>query len=188
MSSIQNALRAANFGYLCAVGITLLTEEFSLFTWHPLAMVLYWALLCEGVIIQKQKKASIHRWFMLGAATSALTGASIMYQLKESTKSPHFQTTHSLYGSLIATILIGQASGAMFFFRASNHPVIWYFHKVFGYVMCIGTWYVGWLHMGSEKGWFMTHPSIQENIRLMSIGRVSYITSGIFLLFIAYGK
>jgi hypothetical protein len=188
MPQVEKALRVVNMVYLCTVILVLLGDSFSLFSLHPLAMGIFWSLFCEGIIVQKYKKPSTHRLFMIFAGLVAFLGASIIYQVKERKGSDHFLTNHGLYGGLVVTVVGAQLFGGLFFFGKVKSPLVWYLHKLFGYTIGFGTWYVGFLHMLGESGWFMSHRTVQQNLTIMSMGRISYIISGIFFLFVSFGK
>jgi hypothetical protein len=183
---IKNILRLSNLVYLGTVVATAYQNDSSLFSWHPFFMAFFWVIIGEGVVQMKQKKTYAHKWLMLLASLSGLIGAAIMYQVKETKGSLHFQTTHGMYGGIICSLAFSQAVGAWMSLKTIQMKAIWKIHATFGYILVGSLWYISWLHLGDTNGWFMNNKIVKESVLLMSLGRSSFIISAILTLL--YGK
>ncbi|KAI8902865.1 hypothetical protein BC833DRAFT_145102 [Globomyces pollinis-pini] len=190
---IATLIRLSNLIYVCIITISILQKPISLFSLHPLCMILAWSTICEGILsyslkheknkLEKFKiRVNRHQIFMVLSTVLILIGFSIIYQVKENSLSEHFTTNHGYYGALISTIVILQGFGALIVFNTYHlaSKLFWTLHGTFTIFAIVGVWLITWLHLYTTDSWFVGF--VKFGMVWNQFGVFSFLCSGILLL------
>lgn len=180
MNSFLKMSRALNIIFLLCVSKILLTMPASLFTFHPIVMVLFWILFCEA-IVAKKKSIKRHQNLMLFSAFLGIGGVSIMYQVKENNNKDHYQTYHGKIGASVSFFVLVQAIVTYYISKKIKKPWYWKLHGFNGFLMFAGVFISVWLHIGAEGGWLQ---AVAEEPTI-AISVVTFAMSAMMLLLAA---
>jgi hypothetical protein len=180
MNAALKLSRGLNIMFFLCISKVLFEKPVTLFTFHPIIMVLFWAIFCEGVV-SKKRSIKRHQNLMLFAAIVGVFGVSIMYQVKENNKKDHYQTYHGLIGASVSFVVLVQAIAAYYMPKSSKKPWYWKLHGFNGFLMFAGVFVSVWLHIGTEGGWLQTN----AGGNIVAISAITFAMSGMMLLLAA---
>jgi len=134
-------------------------QKFTLYTWHPLLMLLYLVISTDSTfLVQLQAHThhkTQHRIRHLASIPLLLLGTLAIYVSRELRHKPHFATSHSKL-ALVAMALIGfqVVAGLYFVFaRPKRRRIYIWLHRICGYSVLFLMWWSAALASIKEGVW-----------------------------------
>lgn len=151
---MKGAVYLGLFGFSAAlIYVVLYQLPLSLFTYHPLLILVALVLITEGIAdiasqkIVSEKSKSVHG-ILQGLGFTAMTfGFSVIYYNKDLNSKPHFTTVHGKLGSITFTYMLMQLfMGTLvlyvpaLFGGIQRAKSMYTYHRISGYVLLVLLW------------------------------------------------
>ncbi|KAJ3328201.1 hypothetical protein HDU76_010408 [Blyttiomyces sp. JEL0837] len=202
----DSLLRISSLIVTASVILTTL-QDLSLFSAHPISMVLFMYMGVEGSIalakktkakktpaassssegsgnakVSRAEQIDVHASLMFAAVAACAIGFSVIYYIKDLNNKPHFATRHGLLGSLFATYALFQSIAGYVARQLKVSPKIWRIHRFSGGFLLASIIFVSYLHLATMTP-FMKDPNwMMKNQYFMGwglIGQISLVVSGL---------